>query len=209
MYDFFTDRPELGRLFVQDLSQNSVGIGEALARAYDFSTASSVADIGGGDGRMLTCLLRIWPHLRGTLFERDELRTAAQRLLETEGMAGRCAVHVGDFFVSVPAGHNVYLLKYVLQDWSDAEAVTLLRACRAAMSSSSRLLIFEQIIPDRPTVTPQSQSAVLDDLLVFSFTGGGNRTMSELTGLIRASGLAVRGTVIRLPQVDVVECGPI
>lgn len=208
MYELFADRPVLGRMFVEDLSENSRGIGDELARAYDLSGATSVADIGGGDGRMLSRLLRAWPHLHGTLFERAETRAAAQKLIETEGMADRCAIVVGDFFAGVPAGHDVYLLKYVLQDWDDVAAAKLLRACRAAMSSSSRLLILEQLVPDRPTPTPQSQSAVLDDLLVFSFTGGGNRTMSELAGLIHAAGLTIRQPVARLPQVDVVECGP-
>ncbi|GAA1531885.1 methyltransferase [Dactylosporangium maewongense] len=208
MYEFFGDRPPLGELFVRDLSANSVGIGDELARAYAFSGVSSVVDIGGGDGRMLTRLLRAWPHLRGAVLERAEVRPAVERLLDAEGVADRCAVVTGDFFAGVPAGHDMYLLKYVLQDWGDAEATALLRSCRAAMGDGSRLLILEQIVPDRPTATPRAQSAVLDDLLVFSFTGGGNRTMSELAALVHGSGLAIREPATRLPQVDVVECVP-
>jgi hypothetical protein len=123
-------------------------------------------------------------------------------------MKDRCKIVVGDFFERVPKGCDVYLLKYVLQDWDNEKATALLRTCRAAMSDSSRLLILEQIIPDRPSATPQAQSAILDDLLVFAFTGGGNRTMSELTGIIEAAGLAICEPANRLPQVNVIECRP-
>jgi hypothetical protein len=54
MYTFFADRPELNKLFVQDLSRNSMGIGDELGSAYDFSNVSSVMDIGGGSGTTLT-----------------------------------------------------------------------------------------------------------------------------------------------------------
>lgn len=208
MYEFLADHPTLGATFVQDLSENSIGIGDELAHAYDFAAVSRVADVGGGDGRVLTRLLRAWPHLCGTVVDRDEVRPAARRLLDAEDLAGRCAFVTGDFFASVPAGHDMYLLKYVLQDWGDEEAAAILRTCRAAMSGSSRLLILEQIVPDRPTTSPQARSAILDDLLVFSFTGGGNRTMRQLADLVRASGLAMREPVARLPQVDVIECAP-
>ncbi|WP_373280471.1 methyltransferase, partial [Methylogaea oryzae] len=47
-------------------------------------------------------------------------------------MADRCEVRQGDFFESVPAGGDVYLLKAVIHDWNDEESARILRLCRAA-----------------------------------------------------------------------------
>jgi hypothetical protein len=40
-------------------------------------------------------------------------------------------------------------MKGVIQDWDDKEAIAILRTCRAAMSSASKLLLIERILPER------------------------------------------------------------
>ena len=49
-------------------------------------------------------------------------------------MAGRCEVVGGSFFEAVPAGGDVYLLKFIVHDWDDAQATAILRTCRRAMA---------------------------------------------------------------------------
>ena len=53
-------------------------------------------------------------------------------------MADRCAVVGGSFFEAVSDGGDVYLLKSIVHDWDDAQATTILRACRRAMGPAGR-----------------------------------------------------------------------
>ncbi|MBO0758146.1 MAG: hypothetical protein J2P54_20045 [Bradyrhizobiaceae bacterium] len=59
------------------------------------------------------------------------------------GPANRCQVIEGDFFASVPAGSDAYILSHVLHDWNDVQCVSILRNCRRAVPPSGRLVIVE------------------------------------------------------------------
>ena len=58
----------------------------------------------------------------------------------------RCKLVPGDFFDEVPSGGDVYILKRVLFDWTDEEALRILKNCRQAMNIGARLLIIEPLI---------------------------------------------------------------
>jgi O-methyltransferase len=51
-----------------------------------------------------------------------------------------------DFFEAVPPGGDVYLLQFILHDWDDVHALTILRNCRHAMGPQSRLLPIETLV---------------------------------------------------------------
>ncbi|WP_366514296.1 pentapeptide repeat-containing protein, partial [Moorena sp. SIO3I6] len=44
-------------------------------------------------------------------------------------MSKRCDLVTGSFFESIPAGHDIYLMKHILHNWSDEQATELLRCC--------------------------------------------------------------------------------
>ena len=50
----------------------------------------------------------------------------------------RCEVVAGSFFDAVPEGADAYVLKAVLHDWEDDDAVRILRRCRAAIPARRR-----------------------------------------------------------------------
>ena len=110
-------------------SQLRVGITE-LATSFDWASAASMVDVGGGDGTLLSAILRAHPHLRGTLVEVPVTAAAAKAGLTAGELAGRCEVAAGSFFDPLPAGGDVYLLSEVLHDWPDPEATAILRRCR-------------------------------------------------------------------------------
>jgi hypothetical protein len=62
----------------------------------------------------------------------------------------RCDIVPGDFFESVPGGCDAYQLKHVIHNWSDDDAVTILRHCREAMPQSAALYLVETVVPDDP-----------------------------------------------------------
>ena len=77
--------------------------------------------------------------MRGILFDQPQVVTGATELLARAGVADRCDVVGGDFFESVPRGADAYLLKSVIHDWDDKQAVEILRTCRSAMTAGAKL----------------------------------------------------------------------
>ena len=53
-----------------------------------------------------------------------------------------------DFFEEQPVkGADVYLLRWVLHDWSDSYAVRILRALIPALNKGARVILNETVLP--------------------------------------------------------------
>jgi hypothetical protein len=115
----------------------------AVLRAYDFSAATSLADIGGGEGPLLPALLRTHPALQALVLDLESVLGSGVDLCDDANQAG-------EFFAGIPAGCDLYLLNAVLSHWSDRIATCILRNCRAAMGSHSRLLVIERLEVSSP-----------------------------------------------------------
>ena len=116
---FFTHlaaHPELVGAFQASMRDRSAREAAAVVAAYDFAVFGTVVDVGGGGGVLLKAILDAAPEVSGVLFDRPEV--AARSPLPAVA---------GDFFVEVPAGADAYLLSRVIHDWSDADAVAILR----------------------------------------------------------------------------------
>jgi len=196
-------------LFDRAMTETTRVIAQAVVAAYDFSGCARVVDVGGGYGELLAAILRAAPAARGTLLERPRALDGARRSLERAGVASRCELIAGDFFEAVPGGADCYLLKRVLHDWDDERAAAILRACRCAMPARARLLVVEQILPDRMAVSPAHQEAARMDLHMLLMAGGRERTQGEYRGLLESAGFGLRRTVTAALNVSVMEGVPI
>ena len=199
VFDYWAANPEAGRLSFEGLTSRSVPENAAVVSAYDFSSAGTVVDVGGGQGSLLVSILAANPELRGVLFDMPHVIEAARPVFEQAGLAGRCDLVAGDFFGSVPAGGDVYLLKKVIHDWEDEEAGTILRTCRAALSGEGRLLLIEPVIP----AGNEPSFPKLLDLLMLVLPGGRERTEAEHEALLASAGLRVERIIPTLTSISI------
>lgn len=187
VFDYYAEHPEAARVFDGAMAAGSAFFRD-LPAVYDFGSAGTVVDIGGGKGALVATILAAHPHLTGTVIEMPHVVAATRDWLSQQGLADRCEVMGGDFFASVPAGGDVYLLSRILHDWDDERCLTLLRTCRDAMSPGSELLIIERVIP-----TGRERSLALEwDIHMLANTGGRERTEAEYHTLLNRSGFEPR-----------------
>jgi O-methyltransferase len=112
-------------------------LNEPLANACALPKDAVVVDVGGGGGEFLRQLLASEPSLRGVLFDQQSAIDSASIARDT-ALDERISLVTGDFFVGVPQGGDVYVLKQVLHDREDAKACLILRRCREAMKSRAK-----------------------------------------------------------------------
>lgn len=147
-FEYLAAEPELGEIFNQAMTGGSaLSIGPVIA-AYDFSAFATIVDVGGGHGRLLAEILAVTPTARGVLFDQPQVVAGAPAVLTERGVADRTEVAEGSFFESVPAGGDAYVLKSVIHDWPDDDAVRILRNVRDAAEVGSHLLLIEFVIPE-------------------------------------------------------------
>ena len=187
-----------------------------IAAAWDFSHAKAVADLGGGGGSLILAVLGRYPHLHGMLVDLEASVDAARARFAEEDPSSRCELIVQDLMQSVPAGADVYMLKHVLHGRQDADAITILKHCRAVIPENGSLLIIEFILP--PLVShadPQLEGHLMSDLNMLAVTGGRERSGREWKRLLEAAGFALAGVFpvggdkLMVRNVGIVEARPI
>ncbi|MBN6038842.1 methyltransferase [Amycolatopsis sp. 195334CR] len=196
-FDHLAKVPEMSALFNASMSQATGAVAATLPAAYDFGRFHTLADIGGGDGTLLSAVLTANPDLRGLLFDSE---AGAAQAPETLGeLTQRCEVHTGNFFESVPAGADAYLLKSILHDWSDEQCAAILGHCRAVLPENGRVLIVEPVLPE--LVPPGGPGGIyLSDLNMLVNVGGRERTRTDFENLCESAGLRLTEVIPLPPQ---------
>ncbi|WP_017613925.1 methyltransferase [Nocardiopsis salina] len=188
IYAYMDEHPDHGEVFDRAMDDLTRLVAPGLLAAYDFSEVRRVVDVGGGNGMLLAEILRAYPQVEGVLLEVPRVAGAAQEHLREQGLSERCRVVAGDFFAEVPEGGDVYLLKGVLHNWPEREALQILRSCRRAMSGTrgARLLAVESLLPDGDDAPHPARTT---DLAMLVLSGGRERTRAEYAELMEAAGL--------------------
>jgi hypothetical protein len=194
---------EQSALFNDAMTSMTATVMPAVLKAYDFSDAGRLVDVGGGHGYLLAAILRQYPEAHGVLFDREHVVAGAGSVIADAGVGSRCEIRGGDFFDGVPAGGDTYLLKNIVHDWDDDAALTILRHVRRAIDGrpSARVLIIDSVI--EPGVRFDVGSFM--DLNMLLLLGGRERTAAEFTALVQRAGLALTRIVRTESPVCVLE----
>jgi len=204
LFDYYSAHPEAGQVSANALSSLSRRDNDAVIDAYDFTGARTIIDIGGGQGSLLAAVLVANPGLRGVLFERQPVIEMARTQLNAAGVADRCELVSGDFFATIPAGGDIYIMKKVIHDWNDDDARVILKRAHAAMPASARLLLADHVVP--PGNEPSEAKWL--DLLMLVYAGGRERTESEHRDLLASAEFAFDRIVPTASSVSLIEARP-
>jgi hypothetical protein len=201
VFPYFAENVGAARVFDNAMTSFSKMVAKAIVAAYDFSSIGKLADIAGGHGSLLAAILRANPHLKGLLFDVPQVIADAQSHLEAEGVAGRCELASGDFFASVPAGADAYLMKHIIHDWDDARALAILKNCHRAMPENGRLLLAEMVVPQGN----EPHFSKIQDLEMLLSPGGLERTGEEYRQLFAEAGFELTRIIPTESPISVIE----
>jgi O-methyltransferase domain len=183
-FDYLAAHPEEGEIFNGAMNDAGQMVSAAVLQAYDFSGINKIIDVGGGHGTLITAILKNYPQMTGILFDSPHVAESARQPIAAADLADRCEIVSGDFFKSVTAGADAYLLRWIIHDWDDERAITILRNCRKAMKKTSRLLLVETIIP----AGNELHVGKFVDFIMLTNHGGRERTEEEYENLLQEAG---------------------
>lgn len=201
IFEFLAEHPEKAAIFDEAMVAVHGREARAVLDAYDFSQVGKLADIGGGNGSQLRVILDAYPDMQGVLFDVPNVVERANPVLEQAGLTERVHLISGDFFESVPAGADAYLLRHIIHDWDDSRAIRILENVHAVMAEGGRLLVIESVIP--PGNEPFF--AKLLDLTMLTIPGGRERTADEYRQLFQAAGFRVVQFIATRTEVSLIE----
>jgi hypothetical protein len=188
-YQYLADQPERADAFHEAMGGQPV---PATLSGVMLHGVRTIVDLGGGDGSLLATMLRRQPAARGILVELPDAARQARRRLAELGMLGRVRIIEGSFFDTVPGGGDLYVLCRVLHNWTDANALRILRQVHRQMPVGARLVVAETLLadpfrqePEEAHGTPRSR---LVDLLMLVMLEGRDRTAAEYGALLASAG---------------------
>jgi SAM-dependent methyltransferase len=171
---------DANRSFLHRMRERAGRLYPRFATATDWRQCGTVMDVGGGDGYQLERILRHAPHLDGVLFDRPAVVEAVRQAGNLAPFGDRYRLAGGDFFAALTEGADTHLLCSVLHDWTDDEAVAILRNSRSALLPGGRLMVVEMLVPPGDRWHPSKWS----DLGMMVLTGGRERTATEFEELL-------------------------
>lgn len=188
LFDYVLRNPAYAEVFNYAMSSYSAThtklVLEAL-KSYDFSSVTTLCDIGGGHGHLICNILHEHPQLQGTVLELESTIKNKELLwAEKMGMADRCKYLAGDMFQKVPSA-DAYIMKMILHDWNDEECIKILSNIQKASPVGGRVFIVEHVVPAPGT----PHFSKLFDIHMMCALTGRERTEKEYADLLEKAGL--------------------
>jgi len=198
-FEYMTEHPERHAIYDAAMMFHGIAETEPMLDAYDFSVFKTVVDVGGGQGRMLAAILKRNPTVEGILFDLPAVADRSREIISSLGLSKRCRIVGGDFFKSLPAA-DAYVMRHIIHDWDDDDAIAILSNCRKAMNPNGRILLVETVIPpmDEPCF-----GKWLD--LMMLLVGGRERTQEQYQQLFEKAGLELNRIVPTAHEISVIE----
>lgn len=203
-FEYFVGDENARHVFNRAMTAVSAVSAEAFVAAYDLSGFAHIVDVGGGHGRLLSAVLHQAKSAKGVLFDLPEVVADAPAVLEALGVRSRVEVVGGSFFESVPAGGDLYMMKSIIHDWQDAEALAILESIRKAAKPSSKLVLYETVV----TPPGEKHFAKLLDIEMIVHAGGRERTRDEYADLFRRAGFRLTRVLPSAGPASVIEAVP-
>ncbi|CDO89273.1 hydroxyneurosporene-O-methyltransferase [Mycobacterium triplex] len=200
-FEYLIDEAELGAIFNSAMTNISEFATVPLTAACDFSAFGTIVDVGGGHGRLLAAILQTAPNSRGVLFDLPEVVADAGELFRKHGVDDRVRIEEGSFFESAPAGGDAYVLKNIIHDWPEQDAIRILANVRAAARTGARILLCEFVIPDHD----RDFHGKWVDLEMLVVAGARERTVDEYGELFDRAGFRLNRVVDTVSPLSIIE----
>ncbi|KAI3710215.1 hypothetical protein L2E82_39991 [Cichorium intybus] len=122
IWEFADKNPRFNTLFNDAMASNSEMMKLVVKENKElFEGVDSLVDVGGGNGANAKIILEAFPHLNCTVFE---LPHVVADMVDTKNLK----YIGGDMFQSIPSADAI-ILKNILHDWKDEEALKILERC--------------------------------------------------------------------------------
>jgi hypothetical protein len=201
--DYLDQRPDRRAQFASAMTATTRATEQAVLTDYDFGDFDTAVDVGGSHASLVGGLLQKHQQARGIVFDLPETVAAGKAMWAGAPFASRLEAVGGDFFQSVPSG-DLYLLKLILHDWDDAQAIAILKSIRKAALPDARVAIIETILP--ADGSPHMGWGL--DIVMMVTTGGRERTADQLKALLEQAGFDFLSLTPTRSMYSVMEARP-
>lgn len=118
-----------------------------VVEGYDWSVLGHglLVDVGGSHGTMSKAILEHFPQMRCVV---QDNASAIESAEVPENLTGRIEFIAHNFFSEQNVVADVYLLRWVLHNWSDLYALMILKQLIPALRHGAKVIVVEMCLPE-------------------------------------------------------------
>jgi SAM-dependent methyltransferase len=143
--------PEHDELVVllRGLHPNAVMDAERLMEHHDFSTYSTLLEVGGGSGGLAIAMAQAHPHLKATVVELPSVAPVTREFVEAANAPDRVEILAADAIRdTLPGSYDVVVARHVVQVLSSDECRALLRNLASVLEPGGVLHLVGWVLDD-------------------------------------------------------------
>ncbi|KAB8229433.1 O-methyltransferase [Aspergillus alliaceus] len=118
-----------------------------LMNNYDFSPARTIVDIGGSNGEVSVEIASRYPHARCIVQDLPDTIAGLEARVPP-ALRARVTGMAHDFLTPQPVQADLYLLRWILHDWSDKYCVKILRSLIPGLRKGAKVVVNDVCIPE-------------------------------------------------------------
>ncbi len=204
--NYLSDKPELLEVFHNAMTRITEEENLPIVSSYDFSKFKHIVDIGCGLGSFLKTILRENEHIKGTMFDLESTLNMEDNIIEDD-LKDRLDKVSGDFFNDTIPNADLYILKNVIHNWNEENALKLLKNIYTSMSSDKnnvadkRLLIIENTIKDNDDYNIANWM----DLNFMILVDGAERSVNDYKSFVQEAGFKISNVIPTPTGRDIIE----
>lgn len=206
-FDVFPTLPETNVEFNNAMTNISAMTIPTILEAYDFSGIGTLVDLGGGHGLLISQILKHYPEMKGLLFDLPHVLEGAKPRIHRLGLESRLDTCPCNFFESIPAGGDAYIMQHILHDWTDEQCEVILKNLHKAISGKKNVKII--ILDSLVNTDGAFDFTKWKDLEMLILPGGRERTEAEFRNLLQRSGFKLTRTIPLPSMVSILEAVPV
>lgn len=173
-----------------------------LLNGYDFSGARTIVDVGGSHGQVAIALAHKYPEIREVIVQDLPDTIAGLDGCVPPELRTRIRGMEHDFLTAQPVrGADVYLLRWILHDWSDKYCVKILRSLVPGLKSGAKVIVNDICIPEPGQLGIAAERALrLMDISMKAFNNARERDVETWVTLFTMADPRFKFLGITVPQ---------
>ena len=163
-------------------------VGTELLSIFSFKRVSSIAELGGRDGTLLSKILMLNPQLTGYLYETSTLKGKIKKKFSDCNISHRAHFIEASFPTPLAVKSEIIILKSFLHLFNNDNVREILGFCLKGLLHNGRILVLERELSHGGFL----DRAVFTDMIMLLLTGGRERTSDEMESVFNQSGFTLQ-----------------
>ncbi|KAK5988368.1 O-methyltransferase aurJ [Cladobotryum mycophilum] len=209
-FDHLSQSPTLTAQFSGYMKSVTSGQGTDLVhllKGFDWASLPEdalVVDVGGSTGHATYALAEAYPQLKFEIQDLEPVTKNGIEILKTksEEIQSRVSYRAHSFFDAQPvSGANVYMLRMIIHDWPDVEAIKIFSNLIPALGPNSKIIIMDTVLPN-PGQIPATKERVIRvrDLTMRQVFNAKERSTDDWEEILRSTDSRLRLESVRQPE---------